>query len=63
MKHNPISFILHFIGAIIGFSAVSYSGLEGMSVQPVVLILSGVLATGLSVPVHFITANFQAAGE
>ena len=48
---------------MIGFSAPSYSGLEGMSVQPVIRILSGVLATGLSVPVLFSTANFQAAGE
>ena len=63
MKHSRISFILHFIGAVIGFSAPSYSGLEGMSVQPVVCILSGVVATGLSVPVLFSTVNFQATGE
>ena len=34
-----------------------------MSVQPVVRILLGALATGLSVPVLFSTTNFQAAGE
>ena len=55
--------LFHFTGVTIGFSAPSYIGLEGMHVQPVVHILSGVLATGLSVPVLFSTANFQAVGE
>ena len=50
-------------GLTIGFAATRYSAREGSSVVPVVRILSGELAPGLSVPVIFNTANFQAVGE
>ena len=47
----------------IGFAQHGYSGLEGDFVRPVVKILSGRIAPGLSVAVRFQTANIQATGE
>ena len=47
----------------IGFTQLDYIGLEGDFVQPVVNILSGRIASGLTVLVHFQTAYLQATGE
>ena len=47
----------------IGFTQLGYSGLEGDFVLPVVKILSGRIAPGLTVAVHFQTAYIQATGE
>ena len=47
----------------IGFTQLGYSGLEGDFVRPVVKILSGRIAPGLTAAVHFQTAYIQATGE
>ena len=47
----------------IGFTQLDYSGLEGDFVLPVVKMLSGRIAPGLTVAVRFQTAYIQATGE